>query len=55
MSGNLTAELGEKISLFPNLEFRYSVLLLNSLKEDFACSEEILMLISMLSAQNIFY
>lgn len=55
LKGELTIDLGQKLGEFP-LETRLSVMLLNSFKEEFACSEEILILVSLLaSGGTIFY
>jgi len=53
-SGNLTEDIGWKIAEIP-IEPRYAVMLLISGKPEFNCSQEILQLVSMLSAQNIFF
>jgi ATP-dependent RNA helicase DDX35 len=52
--GNLTNEIGSKLAEMP-IDPRLGVILLNSGKKEFECSQEMLMLVSMLSAQNIFY
>lgn len=52
--GNLTEEIGWKIAEIP-IEPRLAVMLLISGKEQFSCSQEILMLVSMLSVPNIFF
>lgn len=54
MRGELTEDIGKKISDIA-LETRLAVLLLNSFKEEFACSEEILILVAFLSLGPIFY
>ncbi|EAR90543.1 DEAD/DEAH-box helicase, putative (macronuclear) [Tetrahymena thermophila SB210] len=52
---NLTQEIGHKICDF-NLETKLGVLLLNSFKDDFGCSQQMLVLCSMLSLQGqVFY
>ena len=52
-TGKLTA-LGKRLAELP-LEPRFGLLLLKSTEEDFMCSKEILTIISMLSAESIFY
>lgn len=52
--GNLTEEIGSKLSEVP-LDIKLAVMLLNSFKEEFSCSEEILILVSVLAAGNIWY
>ncbi len=45
---NLTENMGMKVSELP-IETKLAVALINSFKEEFGCSEEILILVSMLS------
>ena len=52
--GKLTEDIGFRVSEFP-VEPSLAVMLINSSKPDFSCSREILILVSMLSVQNVFY
>jgi len=54
LKGDLTPEIGYFLSELP-LETRLAVVLLNSFKEEFACSEEILILVSILSSGFLWY
>jgi len=54
MNGELTEEIGVFLSDLP-VETRLAVMLLNSFKEEFACSEEILILVSLLSSGFVFF
>ena len=54
MQGELTAEIGNFLSDLP-LDTRLAVMLLNSFKEEFSCSAEILILVSLLSAGFLWY
>ncbi len=52
---NLTEEYGLKISELP-VETRIAVCIVNSFKEEFTCTEEMLILAALLSSQgNLFY
>jgi HrpA-like RNA helicase len=53
LNGELTTGLGDTAAKLP-LEPTLAVMLLNSYKPEFGCSEEILTLVSMLSAGNVF-
>lgn len=53
-SGDLTADVGWKLTELP-IEPRLGVALINSAKEEYLCSEEMLKLVAMLSAPSIFY
>ena len=54
MKGDLTEEIGIFLSDLP-IDTRLAVMLLNSFKEEFACSEEILILVSILSSGFVFF
>ncbi|CAG9318224.1 DHX35 [Blepharisma stoltei] len=51
--GELTKTIGYQIAEFP-IDPRFSVMLLNSCKDEFHCSREMLEIVSMLSIQNLF-
>jgi HrpA-like RNA helicase len=51
--GDLTFDLGVFVARLP-LESKLSVMLLNSYRAEFSCSEEISMVVSLLSAGNVF-
>ena len=52
--GALTQEIGWKLTELP-VDPRLGVVLLNSAKDEYLCSEEMLKLVSMLSVPSIFY
>lgn len=54
MNGELTEDIGKKLSDLA-LETKLAVMLLNSFKEEFSCSEEIVILASFLSLGPMFY
>ena len=53
-AGSLTEDIGWKLTELP-IEPRLGVALINSAKEEYLCSEEMLKLVAMLSAPSIFY